>query len=139
MALTYSWRGEFTNSEVNALHAMAFGTRVFSDEEWDWVSLTERHSLGWVTARDGDTLVGFINVIWDGLVHAWIQDSMVHQSHQHRGIGRSLVFLARDESRKAGCEWLHVDFDDDLKPFYIDACGFTQTTAGLIALQQPSD
>ncbi len=25
-------------------------------------------------------------------------------------------------------------FEDDLRPFYLDACGFTPTTAGLLAL-----
>jgi len=38
-------------------------------------------------------------------------------------------------SREAGCEWLHVDFDDDLRSFYVDACGFSPIAAGLIALQ----
>jgi hypothetical protein len=42
--------------------------------------------------------------------------------------------MARDGARTAGCEWLHVDFDDDLRPFYFDACGFTPTNAGLIRL-----
>ncbi len=32
--------------------------------------------------------------------------------------------------RRAGCEWLHVDFDDDLAPFYLQACGFQPTPAG---------
>jgi len=45
--VAFHWRGEFTNAEVNALHAEAFETRVFADEEWDWVALTDRHSLGW--------------------------------------------------------------------------------------------
>ncbi len=32
-------------------------------------------------------------------------------------------------------QWLPcVDFEDDLRPFYFDACGFKETTAGLIAL-----
>ena len=47
----------------------------------------ERHSLGWVTARRGDELVGFANVLWDGLVHAWLQDVMVTSSAQRNGIG----------------------------------------------------
>jgi hypothetical protein len=34
----------------------------------------------------------------------------------------------------AECEWLHVDFDDEHRPFYFDACGFTPTNAGLIEL-----
>ena len=29
----YSWRGGFTSAEVNALHAEAFETRVFTDDE----------------------------------------------------------------------------------------------------------
>jgi hypothetical protein len=35
----------------------------------------------------------------------------------------------------AGCEWLHVDFDDDLRGFYFDACGFVPTNAGLLSLR----
>ncbi|MEI2654277.1 MAG: GNAT family N-acetyltransferase [Microthrixaceae bacterium] len=131
----FQWRGSFTNDEVNELHAAAFETRVYSEAEWNWVALTARHSLGWVVARDGERLVGFVNVVWDGLVHAWIQDTMVHPSRHRRGIGRQLVIEAVDASRAAGCEWLHVDFDDDLRSFYFDACGFKPTNAGLIALQ----
>ena len=37
-------------------------------------------------------------------------------------------------ARAAGCEWLHVDFDDHLRAFYFDACGFAPTNAGLIEL-----
>jgi hypothetical protein len=29
-----------------------------------------------------------------------------------------------------------VDFDDDLRPFYVDACGFTPASAGLMALRR---
>ena len=135
MDIGCEWRGGFGNTEVNALHAAAFDTRMFTDDEWDWVALTARHSLGWVVARDGDRLVGFVNVIGDGLVHAWIQDVMVDQRDHRRAIGRQLVAHAVAATRAAGCEWLHVDFDDDLRAFYYDACGFTPTNAGLIALQ----
>ena len=134
----FHWRGAFTNGEVNALHAEAFETRVFTDEEWDWVALTDRHSLGWVTAREGEALVGFVNVVWDGLVHAWLQDTMVAASARHRGVGVGVVRAAQAGAAAAGCEWLHVDFDDDLRTFYFDACGFTPTNAGLIALQSPT-
>ena len=128
------WRGAFTNAEANALHAEAFGTRVFDASEWNWERLLGRHSLGWVTARDGDALTGMVNVLWDGLVHAWLQDLMVAATHRRRGIGRRLVDEATEQARAAGCEWLHVDFDDDLRPFYFDACGFTPTNAGVKAL-----
>ena len=130
----YDWRGAFANAEVNALHAAAFGTRLFSDDEWDWVALTARHSLGWVTARSGDALVGFVNVVWDGFTHAWIQDVMVAEATRHQSVGTSLVAAAAEAARHAKCEWLHVDFDDDLREFYIDTCGFRPTNAGLIQL-----
>jgi GNAT superfamily N-acetyltransferase len=134
MPVSYEWRGEFETAEANALHAAAFGTRVFSDTEWPWRDLAERHSLGWVVAREGTALVGFVNVLWDGLVHAWIQDVMVASDAGRRGIGTRLVGHARDGARAAGCEWLHVDFEDQLRSFYVDACGFTPAAAGLIAL-----
>src|SRR6266508_1988405 len=93
-----------------------------------------RHSLGWVVARDGYRLIGFVNVLWDGLVHALLQDTMVAKHARHQGIGTALVALAVDQARQAGCEWLHVDFEGHLRPFYFDACGFRPTDAGLIAL-----
>ncbi len=135
VTVQYEWRGAFANAEVNELHAEAFDTRLYDETEWNWQVLTARHSLGWVVARDGGALVGFVNVLWDGLVHAWLQDTMVAAAARRRGIGRRLVELARDEARRAGCETLHVDFDDDLREFYLEACGFTATNAGLIALQ----
>ena len=136
MPITYEWRGEFSNTEANALHAEAFETRLFSNEEWDWNALVAQHSLGWVVARsaDGD-LAGFVNVLWDGLVHAFIQDTMVAIGARGHKVGTQLVAVATEQARIAGCEWLHVDFDEHLRPFYFDACGFTPTTAGLIALQ----
>jgi GNAT superfamily N-acetyltransferase len=134
MVVSYDWRGAFANHEVNALHAEAFETRVFGDSEWDWVELVHRHSLGWVVARDGRDLVGFVNVAWDGLVHAWLQDTMVSARARGRGIGTELVSCARRAAKAAGCEYLHVDFDDRLGAFYYGACGFRPTNGGLLSL-----
>jgi hypothetical protein len=39
--ISYEWRGAFTNDEVNALHAEAFGERL----DDDWRSQLDRHSL----------------------------------------------------------------------------------------------
>jgi GNAT superfamily N-acetyltransferase len=126
-----TWRGEFTNEEVNLLHAEAFGHAVVDD---DWRGLATRHSLGWVVAREEDGLVGFVNLPWDGLAHAWLQDVMVALRRRRRGLGKALVAAAVRGAREAGCEWLHVDFDEDLRDFYVVGCGFSPTGAGLIAL-----
>jgi GNAT superfamily N-acetyltransferase len=116
---------------VNALHAEGFAHPVL---DIDWLSQVERHSLGWVCAFDGDPLVGFVNVAWDGGVHAFVIDTLVAGSHRHNGIGRRLLEVAERDSRAAGCEWLHVDFEEELRDFYLGACGFSPTPAGLIAL-----
>jgi hypothetical protein len=47
---------------------------------------------------------------------------------------RLLGMLQALHANAAGCEWLHVDFERDLAPFYFDACGFRSTDAGLIHL-----
>lgn len=131
MAITYEWRGDFDNTEVNALHAEAFNHRVLDD---DWEAQVLSHSLGWVCARDGDELVGFVNVAWDGGVHAFILDTIVTTSVGRQGVGTQLIAVAVAESRSSDCEWLHVDFEGHLRPFYFDACGFTPTNAGLLKL-----
>jgi GNAT superfamily N-acetyltransferase len=74
-------------------------------------------------------------VLWDGLVHAWLQDLMVAADRRHEGIAKRVVDVATEQARAAGCDWLHVDFDDDLAGFYLGACGFTRTSAGLKPLR----
>ena len=130
--ISCEWRGAFDNAEVNALHAEAFGHDVLAD---DWNGQVQRHSLGWVCARADGQLVGFVNVAWDGGVHAFILDTMVTARARQHGIGTELVRIATSKARARGCDWLHVDFEDQLKPFYLDACGFTPTNGGLIALR----
>jgi hypothetical protein len=49
-------------------------------------------------------------------------------------VGIRLIAAAAEEARAAGSSWLHVDFEDHLRGFYLDACAFSSTDAGLIAL-----
>ncbi len=128
----FEWRGNFDNASVNALHAEAFGHALIHD---DWEGQVRKHSLGWVCARDEDGLVGFVNVAWDGGVHAFILDTMVASRASRRGVGTRLVEVATEGARGAGCEWLHVDFEEHLRVFYFGACGFEPTNAGLISLR----
>jgi GNAT superfamily N-acetyltransferase len=132
MQVRYEWRGRFDNAELNALHAEGFGHGVLDD---DWLAQVERHSLGWVVARgEADELLGFVNVPWDGGVHAFILDTVVAQGARRQGVGRQLVGVAEREVSRAGCEWLHADYDQELVEFYEAGCGFRATPAGLIEL-----
>lgn len=105
------------------------------DPDWDWGVVLSR-SLTWIGAHQGDDLLGFANLAWDGGVHAFLLDPRVHPDFRRRGIGTELVRRAVKVARRAGVEWLHVDFARELKPFY-EACGFSPTDAGLIQLQTP--
>jgi GNAT superfamily N-acetyltransferase len=92
-----------------------------------------RRSLIYLCAYHGEVLIGFVNVAWDGGKHAFLLDTTVHPDWRLRGIGRELVQRAASETRGRGVEWLHVDFEPHLRPFY-DGCGFRQTEAGLLRL-----
>lgn len=131
MDVSYLWRGPFSNETVNLLHAEAFGHRIF-DDDW-WIRLN-RHSLGWVCARKRQSLVGFVNVAWDGALHAFVLDTMVTNTCRRLGVATHMLAMCVEEARDARCEWLHVDFVDDLRPLYFDKAGFTATSAGLIKL-----
>lgn len=132
MAVGYEWRGEFDSGELNDLHAGAFG---HAADDVDWWGRVHAVSLGWVCARWNSELAGFVNVVWDGGTHAFILDTAVSPRLQRTGIGTALIAMAADNARAAGCEWLHVDFEDHLSGFYFQACGFRPTSAGLIALR----
>jgi GNAT superfamily N-acetyltransferase len=129
---TLEWRGAFGNDELNALHAECFEHRVLDD---DWWGQLNRFSLGWVCLRQAGRLAGFVNVAWDGGVHAFLLDTAVTPSLQRQGHATRLVAEAVAQARAAGCEWLHVDFDPHLRGFYLDACGFQPTEAGLVRLR----
>jgi len=90
-------------------------------------------SLCFVCAWCGNTLIGFVNVAWDGGIHASIFDTCVHPSYRRQGIGTALVRRAATEAGRRGARWLHVDFEPQLGDFY-RGCGFAPTAAGLIRL-----
>ncbi|SHF58145.1 GNAT family N-acetyltransferase [Streptoalloteichus hindustanus] len=135
MRIDYRWRGDCGDAELVGL-TLSHGGQA----EPGWWDRVSRHSLGWVTARLVDTslvdtsLVGFVNVAWDGGAHAFLLDTKVRPDHQHRGIGTELVRHAANAAREAGCTWLHVDFEEHLRDFYFGSCGFRPTEAGLIRL-----
>jgi GNAT superfamily N-acetyltransferase len=126
----YLWRGDISDEDLVAL-TDSYGGK----SEAGWWNRIRPYSFGWATARARDgAAVGFVNVAWDGGDHAFLLDPKVRADHQRRGIGTELVRLATRYAKRAGCEWLHVDFAEHLAPFYFVACDFRETRAGLIHL-----
>jgi hypothetical protein len=128
--ISFEWRGELSDDELFELTRSHGGL-----PQRGWWGQVRPHSLGWVTARSGDQeLVGFVNVAWDGCDHAFLLDPKTRGAHQRQGIGTELVRIAASNAKVAGCEWLHVDFEPHLRSFYLDACGFRATEAGVVRL-----
>jgi ribosomal protein S18 acetylase RimI-like enzyme len=117
-----------SNDTMNELFATAWD----GHKTKDFTVQLER-SLFYLGAFSGLRLVGFVKVISDAGVHAFLLDTTVHKEFQHQGIGRELVTRAIQESQARGCDWLHVDFEDHLEIFY-QSCGFKPTLAGLVKL-----
>jgi GNAT superfamily N-acetyltransferase len=128
-SIEYRWRGPVSDAEMMTLITAHGGQAV--PGWWDQI---RPHGLGWVTARLPGGLVGFVNVAWDGGDHAFLLDTKVAREHQRQGIATALVGHAVQHAQAAGCEWLHVDFEPHLVTFYLDACGFQSTPAGVIHL-----
>ena len=126
-----AWRDPVTDEELFDLVVSHGG-----NPERGWWDRVRPYSLGWATARTREgALIGFVNVAWDGGDHAFLIDTKTRGTFQRRGIGTRLVALALEQAKAAGCEWLHVDFEPDLRTFYVDACGFRPTEAGLVDLK----
>ncbi len=119
-----------TNDELNALFAAAWEGHTPTD----FISILSR-SLAFVCAYHSTRLIGFVNLAWDGGIHAFVLDTTVHSDYRRRGIGREIVRQARAVAKEHGIEWLHVDFEPHLQAFY-ESCGFEPTNAGLINLME---
>jgi GNAT superfamily N-acetyltransferase len=115
--------------ELYALWLEAWG----SHERKDFSAILPR-SLTHIGAYENSQLVGFVNVAWDGGIHAFILDTCVHPRMRRQGIATRLVKEATRVAQHRGAQWLHADFEPHLSSFY-RACGFRPTEAGLIRLK----
>ena len=133
MAVELKVRFPVDDTVLSLLHHRAFSPERPETEAAIrlWAERLERHSLTWVGAFSEGRLIGFVHAVWDGGTHAFILDTAVHPDFQHLGIGRDLVRTVTYEAFKAGCDWVHVDYEPALTRFYEDACGFRPTPAGL--------
>ncbi len=129
MIIEYQNDPRLENEALNALWAGAWDSRSLRDFQ----PILSRN-LAHVGAFAGTRLVGFVNVAWDGGIHAFILDTCVDPEFRRRGIASALVERAKNLARERGAEWLHVDFEPHLTGFYREL-GFTSTEAGLIRLR----
>ncbi len=130
ITLRYEISPPLTNEALNALFAAAWQNHTPYDFQ-----VRLRCSLLYVAALSQEQLVGFVNVAWDGGIHAFLLDTTVHPDFQHKQIGTQLVRMATLAAKERGIEWLHVDYEPHLEGFY-QRCGFRPTHAGLLRLTE---
>jgi GNAT superfamily N-acetyltransferase len=121
-------RPTLTDAQLNALYAVSWPSH--ETQEFGRVLA---HSLTYFGAYRLEELIGFVYVAWDGGDHAFLLDPTVHPDYRRQGLGLALVRAAIAAAAASGAEWLHVDYDEHLTPFY-QAAGFRPTPAGLIRL-----
>jgi ribosomal protein S18 acetylase RimI-like enzyme len=129
MTIEYQNDPKLENEALDALWAAAWN----SPHLRDFQPILSRN-LAHVGAFAGTRLVGFVNVAWDGGIHAFILDTCVDPEFRRRGIASALVERAKTLACERGAEWLHVDFEPHLASFY-RRLGFASTEAGLIRLR----
>ena len=129
-AIAYRVNPTVTNAELDQLYLASWPNH---HPPYDFRPELE-YSLAYVCAYEGAELIGFARLAWDGGVHAFLLEPTVRPDFRRRGIGRALVARAVAVARERGLEWVHVDYEPHLRPFY-EACGFRPTDAGLIRVR----
>jgi ribosomal protein S18 acetylase RimI-like enzyme len=89
------------------------------------------HSYTHFTVREEENLVGFLNIISDGVGDAFLVDLIVHPDIQRRGYGRALVAAAVAALTEDGIKCIQVTFNPHLASFY-RSCGLYIFRAGII-------
>lgn len=83
------------------------------------------------TARKNGRLIGFIDVLSDGIADAYLQDLAVHPDYQNIGIGTELMNRAVGYLKSQNIKAIQVIFDPRNTKFY-KRFGFNIVQAGII-------
>ncbi len=112
--IQYTVSGELNPIELgHLLHAASRST--YSREQLERVIAA---SSAYVTARDGEKLVGFGRLLSDDAVIAYINNMAVDPAYQGRGIGRALLENLMSLAAGIASIYLYTDTADE---FYLSS------------------
>lgn len=80
---------------------------------------------------EDDLLVGFVDVLSDGVEDALIRSLVVHPAYQRRGIARHLLKMVTERIKESNIKTTNVLFEPELTDLYRKA-GFRIVSGGLI-------
>ena len=123
--ITYKDTKEFSQEELARLFlSVAWSSGHFPDK-------LQQAMRGFATvfsAWDGDTLVGMVCVMDDGVMNAYVHYLLVNPAAQGQGIGRTLVNMIK-EKYKSYLRIAVIGYDAELS-FYQN-CGFVKSKDAL--------
>ncbi len=84
-----------------------------------------------VACFDGDNLVGFVDIISDGVDDALIRNLIVHPAYQRKGVALKLLQIVIKIMEEKKIKTVNVLFEPALKALYLKA-GFKVICGGII-------
>jgi len=131
MEYTINIKGKLHQNELNAL----FATNNWQVDDLNKLNKSIKNAWCYITARDKtNKLIGYVQVISDGILHAYILRLIVHPEYRNKGLGTKLME-----------EIMNVINNENMKPtlvavpgkekFY-EKFGFRREINGLVAMLQ---
>lgn len=87
------------------------------------------NSFFYICCYDDNNLIGFLDVISNGVTDAYIQDVIVNPKYQRKGIATTMMNMAIDRLKQNGVYAISVLFEKNLLTFY-QKFGFKILMAG---------
>ncbi|NMM62292.1 GNAT family N-acetyltransferase [Clostridium sp. P21] len=85
-----------------------------------------------IACYDNSKLIGYVSVVSNGVLDAYIQDLMVRPDHQNKGIGTELMNKAISYIKEKGIYMISVIYgEEELRSFY-ERFGFYTMLCGQI-------
>lgn len=117
--------------DIDAVALAQLRKAVGWDERLAKIRLTLGRCYYWAGCLAGGKLVGFIEVVSDGVDDAYIRNLIVHPDYQRQGIGLKLLQMTKERIRADGIKTVNLLFEPELARFYQKA-GFRIVSGGLI-------
>lgn len=105
--------GKVLDSEIEELRST-----VGWDNNTGPFSVISKHLYTYFTARKDGKLVGFIDVLSDGIADAYLQDLAINPEFQRKGIGTELVKNAIRFLQKNNIKCIQVTFNPEYEDFF---------------------
>ncbi len=126
MSLRYELNPEITAGEIAVLRRLV-GWEARKKKMAEIIGCTYMFAA----CFDDDLLVGFVDVLSDGVEDALIRSLMVHPGYQRQGIALKLLEIATGNIKKGKIKTTNVLFEPELIDLYRKA-GFKIVNGGLI-------